>query len=84
MAKKDPQTIFEITEGAIRAGFGGRSVVLPASRQPGEDGEPVLVVELDTIETWENGPEISMKELQRLLELIEGECEARDIEVEFE
>jgi hypothetical protein len=84
MAKKDAQTVFEISDGAIRAGFGGQSVLLPASRQPGEDGEPVLVVELDMIDAWDNGPEISMKDLQRLLELIERECEARDIEVEFE
>ena len=47
MAKRDVQTVFEFIDGAIRVGWGGRQVVLPASRQPGEDGDPVLVVEID-------------------------------------
>ena len=84
MAKRDVQTVFEFIDGAIRVGWGGRQVVLPASRQPGEDGDPVLVVEIDDVECWEGGDEISMKDLQRLLETVERECDARDIEVDFE
>ena len=84
MARKDAHVIFALADGVIRAGWGARSVSLPAVEQDGEDGEPVLVVELDAIEAWDDGSDIALKDLQRLLELVERECDALGVEVEFE
>ena len=84
MAKKEASFTLEIMDEEMQATLAGRMLTLPVHRGKDEDGEPVLVVEIDGAETWDDGSELSLKDLQKLLERIEGECEARDIEIEFE
>jgi hypothetical protein len=79
MAKPRATTIFEIGDAHIRAGWGGRAASLATRR---EDG--VLVVEMDSADTWEDGGEISLPDLTRLYDLLERECGERGIEAEFE
>lgn len=80
MAKAARSTLFEITETAIRAGWGGRIATIACH---GEEDD-LLVVEMDSLEHWDDGAEISLPELQRLFDLVERECEARGIKAEFE
>jgi hypothetical protein len=68
----------------MRAGLSGRWLTLPIHAGRDEEGDPVLVVEIDAAEFWDDGSELSMKDLQKVLERIEEDCEARDIEIEFE
>ncbi len=84
MAKKDASFTLEIMEGEMQATLAGRMLTLPIHEGKDEEGDPVLVVGIDEAETWDDGSELSMKDLQKLLERIEEECEARDIGVEFE
>ncbi len=79
MAQKPGFRIFEIGETRIRAGWNGRAASVAFARD-----DDVLVIDLDSAATWENGEDIEMNELTRLLELIESECAARGIEAEFE
>jgi len=84
MAKKEASFTLEIMDEDMQATLAGRMLTLPTHRGKGEDGESVLVVEIDSAETWDDGSELALKDLQKLLERIEAECEARDIEIEFE
>ena len=84
MAKKEASFTLEIRDDEMQATLAGRMLTLPVHRGKDEEGEPVLVVEIDGAETWDDGSELTLKDLQKLLERIEGECEARDIEIEFE
>ena len=84
MAKKDPSFTLEILDGEMRATLSGRSLTLPVHPGKDEEGNPVLVVGIDAAECWDDGSEVAMKDLQKLLERIEEECEARDLEIEFE
>jgi len=84
MAKKDASFTLEITDGRMRAGLAGRVLTLPVHEGVDEEGDPVLVVDIDGADVWDDGSELSMKDLQKLLERIEAECEAQDIEIEFE
>jgi hypothetical protein len=84
MAKKEASFTLEIMDEDMQATLAGRMLTLPIHRGVNEQGDSVLVVEIDGAETWDDGAELSLKDLQKLLERIEGECEARDIEIEFE
>lgn len=84
MAKKDAPFTLEILDGEMRVVLSGRSLTLPIAEGLDEEGDPVLVVSIDEAECWDDGSDLSLKDLQKLLERIEGECEARDIEIEFE
>jgi cobyrinic acid a,c-diamide synthase len=79
MAKRAGVSFFEIGPDFIRAGFGARVAKVACRRE-----DDLLVVELDSVETWEDGAEISLADLNRLLALIERECEESEVEVEFE
>ena len=79
MAKQARNSVFEISDGFLRAGFGARVAKIACHHE-----EELLVVELDSVEAWENGAEISLDELNRLCALIERECDERGVEVEFE
>ena len=80
MAKAARTTLFEIGDTHIRAGWGGRVATIAVSRE----ADDVLVVDMDSVETWDGGEEISLPDLQRLLDLVESECEARGVDAEFE
>ncbi len=84
MAKKDASFTLEILDGEMRVVLSGRSLTLPLEEGLDEEGDPVLVVSIDEAECWDDGSELSLKDLQKLLERIEDECEARDIAIEFE
>jgi hypothetical protein len=84
MARQPAAFVFELTDAQLRAGFGGRTALMAVHEGEDEDGEPVLVVEIDMLECWEDGTEIDMDDLQRLFTLIERECDARGLEIEFE
>lgn len=84
MAKKDTSFTLEITEGEMRVSLAGRVLTLPVHEGVDEEGDPVLVIDIDGADVWDDGSELAMKDLQKLLERIEAECEARDIEIEFE
>jgi hypothetical protein len=84
MAKKDASFTLEIFDEDMQATLAGRMLTLPFHKGKDEEGDPVLVVEIDGAETWDDGSELALKDLQKLLERIEAECEARDIEIEFE
>jgi hypothetical protein len=84
MAKAPRNMVFDLDAEAIRVGFGGRLVTIPVREGEDEDGDPVLVAEIDSLTEWSDGSEIELKDLQRLLEIVEEECARRDIEVEFE
>ncbi len=84
MAKKDASFTLVIGEDEMRAGLAGRLLTLPINKGVDEEGDPVLVVDIDGADVWDDGSELAMKDLQKLLERIEAECEARDIEIEFE
>jgi hypothetical protein len=84
MARAPSSSIFELTDTQLRAGFGGRTAIMAVHEGEDEEGEPVLIVEIDMLEVWEDGTEIEMDDLQRLFTLIERECDQRGIEVEFE
>jgi hypothetical protein len=84
MAKKDASFTLEISDGEMRASLAGRVLTLPIHQGVDEEGDPVLVVDIDGADVWDDGSELQMKDLQKLLERIEAECEARDIEIEFE
>jgi hypothetical protein len=82
MARQAKTTTFEIVGenfGKITAGWGGRCVDIAFARE-----DETLIVDMDSIEAWSDGDEVSLPELQRLLELVERECDARGIEAEFE
>lgn len=81
MAKSPRSSIFEIGPSHIRTGWAGRGVSVAFRR---EDDGATFVIDLDSIEEWETGEAIEMAELQRLLELIERECDRFGVEVEFE
>ena len=80
MARPPRSTIFEITETQIRAGWGGRTATIACH----EEDDNLIVIEMDSLERWDGGEEISLPDLQRLFDLVERECEARGIEAEFE
>ena len=80
MAKTVCATTFEIGDHFIRAGSSQRAAKIGFHR---EDGRR-LVVDLDSVDAWEDGAEILLDDLNRLLALIEHECDERGIEVEFE
>jgi len=42
------------------------------------------VVEIDAADTWDDGSDLAMEDLLKVLERIELECDARDIQIEFE
>jgi hypothetical protein len=84
MAKKDTSFTLEISDGEMRASLAGRILTLPIHQGVDEEGDPVLVIDIDGADVWDDGAELQMKDLQKLLERIEAECEARDIEIEFE
>ena len=84
MARQPASFVFELTDTQLRAGFGGRTAIMAVHEGEDENGEPVLVIEIDMLEVWEDGSEIEMDDLQRLFTLIERECDQRGIEVEFE
>lgn len=75
--------MMEILEsGNLRVKLGKRTVTVVVQRDP--DADEALIVALDSIEEWDDGEPVTMPELQRLLAIIERECEARGIEVEFD
>ncbi len=75
--------MMEILEsGNLRVKLGQRTVTVVVKRDP--DADEALIVALDSIEEWDDGEPVTMPELQRLLAIIERECEARGIEVEFD
>lgn len=75
--------MMEILEsGNLRLRLGERTVTVAVQR-PGDEGQP-LVVELDSIEEWDDGEPVTMPELQRILSIIERECDARGLDIEFE
>jgi hypothetical protein len=75
--------MMEILEsGNLRLRMGQRTVTVVVQR-PQDDGEP-LVVQLDSIEEWDDGELVTMPELQRILALIERECDSRGLDIEFE
>jgi|GEM_PF-5222314 hypothetical protein len=75
--------MMEILEsGNLRVKLGQRTVTVVVQRDP--DADEALIVALDSIEEWDDGEPVTMPELQRLLAIIERECEARGIEVEFD
>ena len=79
MARAPKSASFEIGENLLRAGWGGRMATLRFTREA-----QLMVVEMDAVEAWEDGEEITMPDLQRLLELVEREAEARGLDLEFE
>ena len=75
--------MMEILEsGNLRLRVGQRTVTVAVLRTP--DEEEALVVELDSIEDWDDGEPVTMPELQRILAMLERECEARGLNIEFE
>ena len=75
--------MMEILEsGNLRVKLGQRTLTVVVQRDP--DADEALIIALDSIEEWEDGEPVSMPELQRILAVIERECDARGIEVEFE
>ena len=75
--------MMEILEsGNLRVKLGQRTVTVAVERNP--DADEALVVALDSIEEWDDGEPVTMPELQRILAIIERECEVRGIEVEFD
>ena len=81
MAKADRQVLFELSGDALRIGVAGRVVAAKVEMQ---DDPEVMIVELDSIEHWEDGEEVSFDDLPRILSAIERACDEREIEVEFE
>ena len=79
MAKAPRSNRFEITGTAIRAGWGGRVATMACREE-----DILLVIDMDSLENWDDGAEISMPDLQKLFDLVERECEARGVEAEFE
>ena len=84
MARQPANFVFELTDAQLRAGFGGRTAIMAVHQGEDDEGESVLIVEIDMLEVWEDGSEIEMDALQRLFTLIERECDRRCIQVEFE
>lgn len=84
MAKKPTSFTLDIADGQMRASLAGRVLTLPVHEGVDEEGDPVLVIDIDGADAWDDGSELEMKDLQKLLERIEAECEAQDIEIEFE
>ncbi len=84
MAKKDASFTLEIGDDKMRAGLAGRMLTLPVHEGVDEEGDPVLVIDIDGADVWDDGAELSMKDLQKLLERIEQECDAQGVEIEFE
>lgn len=75
--------MMEILEsGNLRLRIGARTVTVVVQRSE-DDGQPV-VIDLDSIEDWDDGEPVTMPELQRILAIIERECEARGLDIEFE
>jgi hypothetical protein len=75
--------MMEILEsGNLRLRVGQRTVTVVVQRAL-DDGQP-MVVELDSIEDWDDGEPVTMPELQRILAVIERECDARGLDIEFE
>jgi hypothetical protein len=76
--------MMEILEsGNLRLRIGQRTVTVAVVRTDEEQGES-LVIDLDSIEDWDDGEPVSMPELQRILAVLERECDARGLNVEFE
>ena len=84
MAKKEASFTLEISDDEIQATFAGRMLTLPTYKGKDEQGAPVLVVEIDAADTWDDGSDLAMEDLVKVLERIELECDARDIQIEFE
>jgi hypothetical protein len=75
--------MMEILEsGNLRLRVGQRTVTVVVQRAS-DDVQP-MVVELDSIEDWDDGEPVTMPELQRILAIIERECDARGLDIEFE
>lgn len=74
----------EILEsGNLRLRVGQRTVTVAVNRTDDDEGES-LVIELDSIEDWDDGEPVTMPELQRILAVLERECAARGLNVEFD
>lgn len=88
MGRRAPALKVDITEGAIRVTSHGRVLtVRPAARPPDAEDAPDFLIEMDDIAFWDEpdaAQEITVEELQRILDAIETECEHHGLSVEFE
>ncbi len=79
MARTPASRRFEIGETTLLAGWSEACAAIPFTRE-----DERLIIHMDDVETWQDGAEISLTDLQRLFDLVERECLARGVEVEFE
>lgn len=76
--------MMEVLEsGNIRLRVGEKTVTIGVQREEA-DPSHAMVIELDSIENWDDGEPVSMKALQRILTQLERECDARGMDVEFD
>jgi hypothetical protein len=76
--------MMEVLEsGNLRLRIGKKTVTIGVQRNVEDDGD-AMVVDLDSIESWDDGDPVTMKELQRILALLERECDAKGMDIEFE
>lgn len=88
MGRRGPPLKVEITEGAIRVTCRARQLTLRAVAPPPDaENAPDFLIHLDDIEFWDapdDTEEISIDDLQRILDAIEAECDNHGLSVEFE
>ena len=88
MGRRGPPLKVEITEGAIRVTSRARQLTLRAVAPPPDaENAPDFLIHLDDIEFWDapdDAEEISIDDLQRILDAIEAECDNHGLSVEFE